>query len=56
LASATTLIHGTRDNSSVSSISQPALMLPANPELRQKLVIVGDGACGKTALLLYVPN
>ena len=25
-------------------------------EIRRKLVIVGDGACGKTCLLMYVPN
>jgi hypothetical protein len=46
------VVHGTRDNSSISSTSQPALMFLDTPKLTRNLVIVGNGACGKTSLLL----
>src|ERR1700694_2497912 len=28
----------------------------SEPVVRKKLVIVGDGACGKTSLLMYLPS
>ncbi|KAN0121784.1 hypothetical protein V8E51_000110 [Hyaloscypha variabilis] len=46
------VVHGTRDNSSVSSTSQPALMFLDTPKLTRNLVIVGNGAFCKTSLLL----